>query len=188
MDKAIVMSQHAPLLTADELEKFPEDDYRYELVDGRLLRMSPVGTTHGRIVVRLITRLNRFVEDRALGVVLTEVGFKLASNPDTVRAPDVAFIRRNRMPSVDVRGFWHGPPDLAIEVLSPEDRPSAIRERVEEYLSRGVTLVLVVDPDAESVAIYRRMVPPITLNDTHDALEIDDVVPGFRCTLSDIFG
>ena len=121
------MSEIARLVTTEELEKFPDDDYRYELVDGRVIRMSPVGFQHGRIVARLCALLVQHVQGRKLGVVATELGFELARHPDTVRAPDVAFIAQDRIPSQEPRGFWKGPPDLAIEVLSPDDRPSEVR-------------------------------------------------------------
>jgi Uma2 family endonuclease len=182
------MSETTRLVTAEELEKLPDDDCRYELVAGRLIRMSPVGYLHGKIVGQFVALLVRYLEGRNLGIAVIEVGFKLASNPDTVRAPDVAFIRRDRIPPVDPRGFWQGPPDLAVEVLSPEDRPSDIREKVEEYLLRDVTLVLVVDPDSKSVVAYRRFSAPVVLRAGDDLLEFDDIIPGFRCRVRDIFG
>jgi Uma2 family endonuclease len=89
---------------------------------------------------------------------------------------------------VDPKGFWQGPPDLAVEVLSPEDRPSETREKVEEYLLRGVTLVLVVNPDSKSIMAYRRTSAPVILRAADDPLEFEDIVPGFRCRLRDIFG
>ena len=188
MDTRLFMSETTRLVTADELEKLSEDDCRYELVAGRLSRMSPVGYLHGKIVMQLAALLGRYLEGRDLGTAVIEVGFKLASNPDTVRAPDLAFIRQDRIPPVDPRGFWQGPPDLAIEVLSPEDRPADVREKVEEYLLRGVTLVLVVDPSNKSVVAYRRLSAPIALRAGDDLLEVDDVVPGFHCRVRDIFG
>ena len=181
------MSDTTHLVTAEELEKFPDDDYRYELVEGRVIRMSPVGVVHGSSVLRLGARLIGHVDARRLGLVLTEVGFRLSSSPDTVRAPDLAFIRRERLPEGALpRGFWKGPPDLAVEVLSPDDRPSDIRSKVAEYLERGVPLVVVVDPDQRIVTVHRRSAPPITLG-TADVLDLDDVVEGFRCNVRDIF-
>ena len=112
------MSETVRLVTAEELERFPGDDFRYELVEGRLIRMSPVGYLHGRVVMRLGSLLEQHVRSRGLGAVLTEVGFKLKSNPDTVRAPDVAFIRGDRIPSVPPKGFWKGTADLAVELRS----------------------------------------------------------------------
>lgn len=127
------MSQSARLVTAEELEHLPDDDHRHELVQGRVIRMSPVGMAHGWIVALFMTALTQHVRAGNLGFVGTEVGFKLASNPDTVRAPDVAFVRRDRLSAT--RGFFDGPPDLAVEVLSPDDRPADVRGKVDEYLS-----------------------------------------------------
>jgi Uma2 family endonuclease len=188
MDTRSFMSETTRLVTADELEKLPDDDCRYELVAGRLIRVSPVGYLHGRIALQFAALLVRYLDGRDLGTAVIEVGFKLASNPDTVRAPDVAFIRQDRIPPVDPKGFWQGPPDLAVEVLSPEDRPSETREKVEEYLLQGVTLVLVLDPDNKEVVTYRRLSPPIALSAGDDLLEFDDVIRGFLCSVRDIFG
>jgi Uma2 family endonuclease len=89
---------------------------------------------------------------------------------------------------VDPRGFWPGPPDLAVEVLSPEDRPSDCLAKVDEYLLSGVPLVLVVDPDMKTVTAYRRSAAPITLRSGADLLDLDEIIPGFGCRLRDIFG
>ncbi len=181
------MSDTTHLVTAEELEKFPDDDYRYELVEGRVIRMSPTGTLHGWLVMRFGAELTQHVNARRLGLVVTEVGFRLASSPDTVRAPDLAFIRRERVPDGTLpRGFWHGPPDLAAEVLSPDDRPSDVHDKVTEYLTHGVSLVVVIDPDERTVTTHRAFGPPITLG-AADLLDLDEVVQGFRCRVLDIF-
>jgi Putative restriction endonuclease/Planctomycete cytochrome C len=140
---------------------------------------------HGGDQPRGSYRLDR--RSGALGVVVTEVGFKLASDPDTVRAPDVAFVRQDRIRASDPRGFWHGPPDLAVEVLSPDDRLTEVRAKVDEYLSCGTPVVLVIDPDEETVTAFRRLAPPIVLEAIDDVLEVGEVLPGFRCTLREIF-
>jgi len=119
-------------------------------------------------------------------VVATELGFELARDPDTVSAPDVAFIRRERIPPEEPRGFWKGPPDLAIEVLSPDDRPSEIRAKVDEYLARGVSLVLVVNADERAVSLFRSSLPTITLK-ADARLDLDDVIRGFHCSVQEIF-
>ncbi len=181
------MSDAARLVTAAQLEKFPDDDYRYELVEGRVIRMSPVGYQHGRLVARLLVLLDQHLRRHNLGVAVTEVGFTIASDPDTVRAPDIAFIRQNRLPAIDPRGFWQGPPDLAIEVLSPDDRPSEVRIKVEEYLACGVPLVLVINPDEKSVTTFRPSRSSTTLRGDEEILGLDEVVSGFRCTLREIF-
>src|SRR5678816_2505157 len=117
------MSKITRLVTAGELERLPDDGYRYELVEGRLVRMSPVTFDHGRIVLRLGFLLSRHLEERPVGVIGTDIGFKLASNPDTVRGPDIAFVRSERVPARGTPGFLKQSPDAVIEVLSPDDRP-----------------------------------------------------------------
>lgn len=182
------MSEPARLVTADELARIPDDDYRYELVAGRIIRMSPTGGVHGCLVLRLGSFLREHVEAYNLGRVMTETGFKLASNPDTVRGPDLSFVRRERIPSSGLpRGFWNGPPDLAVEILSPDDRPSETLAKVDEYLTLGVRLVWVVEPDEESATAYRRWAVPVTIG-IDEELDGGDVVPGFRCPLRRVFG
>src|SRR5262245_11514581 len=187
MRNRLAMSKSAPLVTAEELEKFPDDDYRYELVEGRVIKMSPVGFEHGRIVQRFGARLHRYVEEHHLGAIVNEVGFKLASNPDTVRGPDIAFVRLDRIPKPDPRGFIRGAPDLAVEVLSPDDRPSEVRAKIDEYLACGVPLVLVIDPVKRTAAAHRQTGPP-QISRGDDAVDLGDVVPGFSCTIPEIFG
>jgi Uma2 family endonuclease len=181
------MPDTSPFVTAEQLERFPDDDYRYELVAGRVVRMSPVAHQHGRIVMRVGYLLSRHLDGRHLGVVSTEVGFKLASNPDTVRAPDVAFLCQERIPRPEPRGFMDGPPDLAIEVLSPGDSPSEVAAKVEEYLVAGVRVVVVVDPDARVVRAIRPSLESVTLQADRDVLDLQDVIVGFRCTLREVF-
>lgn len=179
------MSKTTDLVTADELERFPSDDRRYELVDGRVIPMSPVNFQHGKVVLQLGFLLSRHLRSQPVGVVVTEVGFKLAFGPDTVRAPDIAFIRTDRIPA-NARGFFTGPPDLAIEVLSPDDRPGDVRAKVDQYLARGVALVVVVDPDQRTATTWRPTTPSATLH-ADEVLDLGDVIAGFRCPLSEVF-
>jgi Uma2 family endonuclease len=180
------MSEATPLVTAEELEKLPNHDHRVELVEGRVIRMTPVSFAHSRTVARLCALLDSHVRDRHLGVVATELGVTLKVNPDIVRAPDVAFIRRERIPVPEPRGFWKGAPDLAVEVISPDDRPSEVRAKVAEYLHYGVLLVVVIDPDGTSVVVHRASTPPATLG-FDDVLDLSDVVTGFRCCVREVF-
>lgn len=181
------MSNTPHLVTADELLRYPEDAFRYELVDGHVLRMSPVGYEHGRVVMLLGSRLERHVRPQRLGVVLTEVGFTLSRDPDTVRAPDLAFIRAERLEGLAPQGFVTGPPDLAVEVLSPEDPPAEIAHKVDEYLTCGTPLVLVIDPVARSVTVHRRLAPPVSHTNPDDLVDLADVLSGFRCAVRDVF-
>jgi Uma2 family endonuclease len=181
------MFEDGALVTAEELERYSSEDRRSELVEGRIVRMSPVGFAHGRTVVRLIGLLDPHVRARGLGLVLTEVGFKLASNPDTVRAPDVAFVRRDRIPTPRPRGFLRGPADLAIEVLSPDERRSEIRAKTAEYLDAGVIVVLIVDPERRMIAAHRRLSAPILAVSPDEMIELGDVVPDFTLRVGDVF-
>jgi Uma2 family endonuclease len=175
------------LVTAEDLERMPDDDFRYELVEGRIIQMSPVGGVHGGLTAGFIALLVQHVKAARVGAVATELGFILARNPDTVRAPDVAFIRRERIPATGLpKGFWIGAPDLAVEVLSAHDHPSEVRTKVDEYLTHGTGLVLVVDPDEQTVSAHRRAMPPHTIG-VDDTLDLDDIVPGFRCRVREIF-
>jgi Uma2 family endonuclease len=181
------MSEAARLVTAEELEQFPDDDNRYELVEGRVIRMSPVSFDHGRVVVQLCALLHRHLQQQPVGVVVADVGFKLASNPDTVRGPDIAFMRSDRMPRKGTRGFVKGPPDLVVEVLSPDDRPGEVRAKTDEYLERGVLLVVVIDPDEKTAATFRPSGPQVILRHESDLLDLNEVIPGFACRLREIF-
>jgi Uma2 family endonuclease len=180
------MSEGTRFVTAEELERLPDDDHRYELVDGRLIRMSPVGVRHGWVVSRLMFRLMQHLQDRPDGVVFTEVGFKLSSKPDNVRAPDISFVRRERLPATDLPGFYAGPPDVAIEVLSPSDAPSYLREKVERYLSAGVRLVVVIDPDERSATSYRAHRAAVRRRHDGEAIDVAEI-PGFECTVGELF-
>lgn len=187
MQRHSFMSASTQLVTAEEFAQIPRDGYKYELVEGRIVRMSPAGIRHGMLVGRILLLLSPPVEAGGFGVVLTPSGFKLASNPDTVREPDVSFIRRERIPPSGLPdAYWSGPPDLAIEVRSPGDRPSLIREKIEDYLTRGVTLIWLVDPKEQTVTAYRRLSPPV-VHGTDDTLSGEDLVPGFTCPVRKIF-
>jgi Uma2 family endonuclease len=181
------MSTCEPLVTAEEFARIPDDNWRYELVEGRVVRMSLPGARHGALATRIAFLLCEHVDRRNLGVVVTPSGFKLATNPDTVRGPDVAFIRRERIPPAGLpESFWAGAPDLAVEIRSPGDRRSEVLKKVDEYLTRGSMLVWVVAAKQKTVTVYRRLLPPVTLS-IDDTLEAGDVVPGFSCELRKIF-
>jgi Uma2 family endonuclease len=177
------------LFTADELLAMPTGmGKRYELVAGELRVMSPSGWRHGKIVSRLNSRLASYVEQRDLGMVFgAETGFRLGSNPDTVRAPDVSFIAQKNLPEREPRdGFWPGAPDLAVEVLSPGDRKSEVDEKIDAWLAAGCTAVWVVDPKLETVTIYfsRTKVRVFTAG---EVLQGEPIVPGFACDVVELF-
>ncbi|MCG2683813.1 MAG: Uma2 family endonuclease [Planctomycetales bacterium] len=180
------MSTTLHITTAEELLHAPELG-RCELVRGDLMMMSPAGFEHGRIVSRLCYRIERFVEQHGLGVVTgAETGFHIARNPDTVRAPDVGFVRMERLPETTVSGFFDGPPDLAVEVLSPDDRPRAVAAKVEDWLTAGCLTVWVVDPAKRVVTVQRRGADPRVF-DASTELDGEDALPGFRVAVAEIF-
>ena len=131
----------------------------------------------------------RHVEANDLGVVFAaETGFRLATDPDTVRAPDVAFITKTRVEEVGkFEGFWPGAPDLAVEVISPADSYNEVKEKVEEYLNAGAGAVWVVDPRRRTIAVYRSLTEIAILTE-NDTLEGGDIIPGFGCCVAEVFG
>jgi Uma2 family endonuclease len=131
-------------------------DGAWELVEGRFVFMSPAGARHGRLVARLSRAFAESVEPHGLGIVLAgDVGFILRRKPDAVRAPDVAFLRAERGGPDVPAGFLEGAPDLAIEILSPGDRPTEVERKALEFIAAGSTVVWVVDPDARTCRVYR---------------------------------
>ena len=183
------MATRAGLVSAEELLDMPDDGYQYELVRGELRKMAPAGARHSNIGMTVGTSLNFHVMSNHLGTVFgADGGFLLERNPDTVRAPDVAFVRRERMEEVGLMdSYWPGPPDLAVEVISPNDRYTEVVEKVEEWLKAGTRMVVVVDPRRKVAAVHRSGREPVTLAEGA-VLDGDDVVPGWRMALGDIFG
>jgi len=175
-------------MTAEELLRLPDDGSRYELIEGELKRMTPAGFRHGAIVMALSRPLAEHVVSKQIGLVAgAETGFKLKSNPDTVRAPDIAFVSRQRLKAEGIPDtFWPGAPDLAVEVLSPSDTLYGVEDNVATWLQCGTRLVWVVHPKCRAVLVHRPDAPVVTLGET-DTLEGEDVVPGFRYPVEDIF-
>jgi Uma2 family endonuclease len=174
------------LMTADELLHVRIPDKRVELVRGVLVVREPAGIRHGRVAMALARRLANHAEDRALGIVYAaETGFTLTHHPDTVRAPDIAFVERERLPNPEPQGFADLAPDLVVEVLSPDDRPGEVLAKVADWLSAGTRLVWVLDPTRRVARVYRHDgTEQILIAD--QSLEGEDVVPGFSCQLDEI--
>jgi len=176
------------LMTAEELFEMPDDNFRYELVKGELRKMSPAGHKHGRIAMRLSGPLHQYVEEKGLGeVYAAETGFLITSNPDTVRAPDIGFVRQERVEEVgDSGSYFPGAPDLAVEVLSPDDRVSRVEEKVAEWLEAGTLLVWTISPKLRAITVYRSRtdIKVLTENEMLDGV---DVIPGFQYPIARLF-
>ncbi|MFN2570178.1 MAG: Uma2 family endonuclease [Gemmatimonadales bacterium] len=173
-------------MTADDLRRANIPNKRTELVRGVLRVREPAGFLHGQVAMNLGAELRAHVKQTDAGVVLAaETGFKLATNPDTVRAPDVAFVAKGREPPRDASGFAALAPDLVVEVLSPDDRPGEVLAKVADWLSAGTRLVWVVDPLRRLTRVYRQDGSE-TIVGADGSLNGEDVVPGFVCPLATI--
>jgi len=158
-----------------------------ELVRGELVMVPPAGYEHGSLGNRIGRRLGNYVEPRGLGDVLdSSAGFRIARDPDTVRVPDVSFVSAQRAPSGKARGFYEGAPDLAVEIISPTDRPGEVKAKAQDWLEAGCRMVWVVDPDARTVAVYRGRAKAVILRES-DTLSGGDVLPGFSLPVAEIF-
>lgn len=182
------MSTTVQTMTADELFMMPEDSFLYELVKGELRKMSPPGSEHGMLVARLTIALGSYVEAHNLGVAFgAETGFKLASNPDTVLAPDFAFVSNERIPETGIPvAYWPGAPDLAVEVISPGNTRREMEEKIREYFSAGVRLIWMVYPKRRTVTVHRPGHEALTLTE-NEMLDGQDVVPGFQYNIAKLF-
>ena len=150
--------------------------------------MAPAGSSHGNVANRFAFLLSQHVYANDLGVVFAaETGFRLRTNPDTVRGADSAFVAKARIPKGGLpAGFWPGAPDLAVEVVSPGDTIEEVDEKVKDYLAAGAAMVLVLTPRGKTATVHRPGERPVVLQGS-DALDCGDVVPGFTCKLTDIF-
>ena len=181
------MSTSAPI-TAEQLLRLPRGGRRYELVAGELKTMAPAGWKRGVVVSEVHAILSEFVRKHKLGRMFgAETGFLLERDPDTVRAPDAAFIHRDHLPQQDsAEAFWPGAPDLAVEALSPGDTEREVKDKVDAWLTAGAVAVWEVHPGDSTVTVHRGGHDAEVLGE--DAtLDGGDVVPGLRCQVRDFF-
>ncbi len=149
--------------------------------------MSPAGEEHGSIANQIAFLLTRYVRKHRLGrVYAAETGFRIASAPDTVRAPDVAFISAARLDTAPAKSYRKGAPDLAVEVLSPDDAPGEVRDKVQDWLRAGAKQVWVVSPAQRTVAIHR-LDAPAQVFENGALLMVDDLLPGLRLRVAEVF-
>jgi Uma2 family endonuclease len=184
------MAVHAAPVTANELLRMPDDGNSYELVRGELRVMSKPGFEHGRVAARIGTLLGVHVHEHSLGVTLAaETGFLLERDPDTVRAPDAAFLSEERVEQVG-RTTTHwlaGAPDLAVEVISPNDTFREVQEKALEWLHAGTIAVLVLDSAKRTATVYRGQ-GDAHVHGVEDTLDLSDAVPGFGVAVAELFG
>ena len=175
------------LVTAEELLDMRDDGFKYELVRGELRKMAPAGFIHGTVSGNILASLHPHVRSNDLGkVTAAETGFLLARDPDHVRAPDAAFVSKERVEAAGiVDGYWPGPPDLVVEVISPNDRYTEVYEKVDEWLDAGAGMVVVVNPRNRTATVRVAGMNPVILNEG-DTLEGGEVVPGWRMPVADI--
>jgi Uma2 family endonuclease len=177
-------------LTAQDLWRLGEGDVRRELVNGEVIEMPPVGGTHGGVTIRVGRRLDEHVERHGGGVVVIgDVGFvlQLPGDPERVRAPDIAFVSRQRLPEGGLpEGFFVGAPDLTVEVLSPTDNPVEVQQKIRDYLEAGTRLVWLFAPRARTVTVYRPDGSAQLLRE-HEVLSGEDVLPGLTIPLAELF-
>ncbi len=158
-----------------------------ELIEGRVVRMSPTKVSHGRFEYRIARLIGEFVEKNQLGEVMVgEVGIYVRRNPDTIRAADVLYISTERLAQATPNDFLDVAPELVVEILSPYDRWSEMRRKLRDYFAAGVQVVLVVEPDTKTIVAFRSTTDSIEFE--HDAvLTIEDVLPDFKLPVVDIF-
>jgi Uma2 family endonuclease len=171
------------LLTLEQFEQLPDDGMRHELDEGELVSMPPTAIDHGEIQLEVGSLLKKFVRSRKLGIVLVETGFRLSRG--TVRAPDVSFIRAERMRKRDRQRLFEGAPDLAVEIISPSESASDIAHKVEQYLHAGAE-VWVVYPRSRTVHVFEPSKMGRVL-DAGDLLESPALLPGFSVRVSELF-
>jgi len=177
------------LFTADQLLQLPSGmGQRFELVAGELRVTSPAGWRHGEVIGNLHSILASFIRQRQLGKVFgAETGFRLGADPDTVRAPDFAFIAKQNIPeNLPKHGYWPGAPDFAVEVLSPSDRTGEVNEKITTWLSAGAKAIWVVDPELEIVTIHQAG-ERAQVRSVGEVLHGDPVLPGFSCDVNQLF-
>ncbi len=177
------------LVTAEELQRMSKDEFRGELIRGRLCEMPPPGNEHGVICLRLGSKILLHVEEHELGMATSnDAGVVLERGPDTVRGPDLAYFSRERFsPSGRATGYPEVPPNLVVEVKSPSDSLSEVHDKAVMWISYGVETVWLVLPDSRSVDVYQAGADVVSVTEPNQ-LDGLHVLPGFSCSLEEIFG
>ena len=180
-------AETSPLITAEDLLDVDIPGQWTELIRGRLVVREPPGTYHGIVASKLAYLLGRVVYENRLGVLTgQDTGFKIASNPDTVRAPDVGFVSHDRAGVIEPHGYAAIAPDLAVEIVSPSDTRGEVLTKVGDWLDAGVKLVWVIDPSRREAQLHRAD-GSLSVVKPDGTLDGEDVVAGFTCPLSHVF-
>lgn len=175
-------------ITADDLLAMPDDGLLRELVDGEIFVTPPPGEEHGAVAAEILISLGSHVRRNGLGRVFAAgTGFKVSQSPDTVLAPDAAFVRQERIEQAAIgKGYRAGAPDLAVEVVSPGDTFGRVEGKVARWLGAGCRMVVVVNPERRAATVYRSL-SEVRLLTESDTLEGGDVVPGWTLPLRELF-
>jgi len=182
------MATAEALLTAEEFGRRPDPGHPEELVQGRIITMPPPQPRHGQVCVKVIRILDRYVEEHDLGQVLSnDSGVITERDPDTVRGADISFYSYQRLSKGPIPvGYLAFPPNLVVEVCSPDDRWRDLLVKVNEYLEVGVTAVVVLDPEPRTAHIFRADRAPQQIGPDHD-LMVPDILGDFRVKLARFF-
>jgi Uma2 family endonuclease len=186
-DYTIIPPPGRPWTEADLLSLDNDDHHQYELVQGELRQMSPASHKHGRLEVRLILAIGKYLEVHPIGEAFSgDTGFTLQTDPLTVRVPDVSFVAAERIPADNPPAFLPLAPDLVVEIISPSETAKSIAEKVSDYLQAGTPLLWLVYPERQEVQEYR-LDQPFHIYRIDEELDGRDVLPGFRYALRELF-
>jgi len=182
------MSTAAKIMTADELLQLPRGEFRYELILGALRTRTLAGCEHGAIAQGIGVRLGMYVREGGLGLVAAAAtGFLIARDPDTVRAPDAAFVSKAQLERCGIPvAYFPEAPELAVEVVSPDDTAEEVDSKIRSWLDAGTKLAWVVYPTGHTVTVYRSL-EDIQVLTEKETLSGESVVPGFECQVADLF-
>ena len=177
------------LITAEEMYAMPDvPGKRFELVRGELVEVPPATYPQAQLVVAIVVLLHPFAVERGLGEVFSDgLGYIIARDPDVVRVPDVSFIARRCVSAGRIEGFIPFAPDLAVEIVSPEDQAEELYGKVREYLAAGTRLVWVFWPKYQAVSVHVPGEEGTRQLGPDDELDGGDVLPGYRVRAADLF-
>ena len=180
------MTTASRFATAEELVAMPDNERR-ELYEGEVRAVPPANMRHGHVAVQISTHLTQYAKPRDLGYVVTESGYVLQRNPDTVVGPDISFLKKSRAPAGGLpEKFFEGHPDLAVEIISPRNSRQELEEKMRIYMRHGTALGWLVDANARTVEVYRPGQAVLRLGETEE-IAGETAVPGIRCRVSEFF-